>query len=63
MTSTWLCSRNDLIANAAVLAAATAVWRLESVWPDMIVGVAIAVLFVRTAKGRDPRHSRRTGRS
>ncbi|MFN3258723.1 MAG: cation diffusion facilitator family transporter [Ilumatobacter sp.] len=49
MTSTWLCSRNDLIANAAVLAAAAAVWRLDSVWPDVIVGVAIAVLFLRTA--------------
>lgn len=50
MTSTWLCSRNDLIANAAVLAAAAAVWQLESVWPDVIVGVAIAVLFLRTAR-------------
>jgi len=50
MTSTWLCSRNDLIANAAVLAAAAAVWRLDSVWPDVIVGVAIAVLFLRTAR-------------
>lgn len=51
MTSTWLCSRNDLIANAAVLAAAAAVWRFDSVWPDVIVGAAIAVLFLRTAYG------------
>lgn len=50
MTSTWLCSRNDLIANVAVLAAAAAVWQLDSVWPDVIVGVAIAVLFLRTAR-------------
>ena len=50
MTSTWLCSRNDLIANAAVLAAAAAVWQLDSVWPDVIVGVAIAALFLRTAR-------------
>ena len=49
MTSTWLCSRNDLIANAAVLAAAAAVWQLDSVWPDVVVGVAIAVLFLHTA--------------
>ena len=49
MTSTWLCSRNDLIANAAVLAAAAAVWQLDSAWPDVIVGVAIALLFLRTA--------------
>ena len=49
MTSTWLCSRNDLIANSAVLLAAAAVWQLDSVWPDVIVGVAIALLFLRTA--------------
>lgn len=57
MTATWLCSRNDLIANAAVLTAAVAVWQLDSVWPDVIVGVAIAVLFLRTASAviRDAR--------
>lgn len=50
MTSTWLCSRNDLIANAAVLAAAVAVWQFDSVWPDVVVGVAISALFLRTAR-------------
>ena len=50
MKSTWLCSRNDLIANGAVLAAAAAVWQLDSVWPDVIVGVAVALLFLRTAR-------------
>lgn len=57
MTSTWLCSRNDLIANAAVLAAAAAVWQLDSVWPDVIVGVAISLLFLGTARNviRDAR--------
>lgn len=50
MTSTWLCSRNDLIANVSVLAAAVAVWQFDSVWPDVVVGVAISVLFLRTAR-------------
>ncbi len=49
LRSTWLCSRNDLIANAAVLGAAVLVAWSESLWPDLIVGAAIAVLFVRTA--------------
>lgn len=49
MRSTWLCSRNDLIANTAVLAAAAVVWWLDNRWPDVIVGVAIAALFLRTA--------------
>ena len=49
MRSTWLCSRNDLVANTAVLGAAVLVWMLDSRWPDVIVGVAIAALFLRTA--------------
>ena len=49
MRSTFLCSRNDLIANSAVIGAAGLVWFLDSVWPDVIVGVAIAALFLRTA--------------
>jgi Co/Zn/Cd efflux system component len=49
LRSTWLCSRNDLIANGAVLAAAVLVAWSESLWPDVIVGVGIAGLFLRTA--------------
>ncbi len=49
MRSVWLCSRNDLIANTAVLGAAGLVWALDSKWPDIVVGVAIAALFFRTA--------------
>ncbi len=49
LRSTWLCSRNDLIANGAVLVAAGLVAWSESLWPDVIVGIAIAILFLRTA--------------
>lgn len=49
MRSTWLCSRNDLIANSAVLGAAALVAVSNSPLPDVIVGVAIAALFLRTA--------------
>jgi len=49
LRSTWLCSRNDLIANAAVLAAAALVAWSGSGWPDIIVGIGIAILFLRTA--------------
>jgi Co/Zn/Cd efflux system component len=49
LRSTWLCSRNDLIANVSVLAAAAAVARFASPWPDFVVGIAIAALFLRTA--------------
>ena len=49
MRSTWLCSRNDLIANSAVLGAAALVALSDNPWPDVLVGIAIAVLFLRTA--------------
>jgi cation diffusion facilitator family transporter len=49
LRSTWLCSRNDLIANLAVLGAAGLVARLGALWPDVVVGVGIALLFLRTA--------------
>lgn len=49
MRSTWLCSRNDLIANAGVLLAAGASYYLASQWPDVVVGVVIASLFLSSA--------------
>jgi cation diffusion facilitator family transporter len=49
MRSTWLCSRNDIIANLSVLAAAAGVKVFEASWPDILVGAAISVLFSRSA--------------
>lgn len=49
MRSVWLCSRNDLIANVAVLVAALAVWMTLSPWPDIAVGALICVVFLRSA--------------
>lgn len=51
MRSVWLCSRNDLVANTAVLVAAAGVWATRSVWPDVIVAFGIALLFLRSATG------------
>lgn len=50
MKSTWLCSRNDLIANTSVIVAAVLVGFTGSFWPDVIVGLAIAVLFLHSAR-------------
>jgi cation diffusion facilitator family transporter len=49
MRSVWLCSRNDIIANVSVLVAALGVWLVNSQWPDIIVGLGIALLFLRSA--------------
>lgn len=49
MSSTWLCSRNDLIANVSVIAAAGLVAITGSVWPDVLVGLCVAGLFIHSA--------------
>lgn len=49
MRSVWLCSRNDIIANVSVLFAALGVWLSGSGWPDIIVGLALAVLFAQSS--------------
>jgi cation diffusion facilitator family transporter len=49
MRSTWLCSRNDIIANLSVIIAAGGVKVFDSSWPDILIGVAIAALFLRSA--------------
>jgi cation diffusion facilitator family transporter len=49
MRSTWLCSRNDIIANVSVLIAAVLVAVSGTLWPDIIVGLIITALFLKTA--------------
>lgn len=49
MRSTWLCSRNDIVANVGVILASGAVWVTATKWPDILVGSIIAVLFLSSA--------------
>jgi cation diffusion facilitator family transporter len=49
MSSTFECSRNDVIANVGVLIAAAGVWLAGSGWPDIAAGLVIAALFLRSA--------------
>jgi cation diffusion facilitator family transporter len=49
MRSAWLCSRNDVIANLAVLLAGAGVALTGHAWPDILVGLAIAALFASSA--------------
>ena len=51
MRSAWLCSRNDVLANLGVLAAAGGVARTNSHWPDLVVGVIIAGLILQSSFG------------
>jgi len=47
--SVWLCSRNDAIGNVAVMLAALAVWGTSSGWPDLVVAMIMAGLFLSSA--------------
>jgi cation diffusion facilitator family transporter len=49
MQSTWLCSRNDVLANLGVLVAAIGVRVFHAGWPDLLIGTVIASLFLASA--------------
>lgn len=49
MRSAWLCSRNDVVANAGVILAATGVFLTRSAWPDIAIGLAIAALYATSS--------------
>jgi len=44
MRSVWLCTRNDVIANVAVIAAALGVFGTGSLWPNFAVAIILAGL-------------------
>jgi len=49
MNSVWECSRNDIASNIAVFIAAAGVWLTHAQWPDLLVGLALASLFLASA--------------
>lgn len=49
MSSTFECSRNDVISNVGVIAAAGLVWLLASPWPDIFIAGIVAIFFLRSA--------------
>lgn len=49
MRSAWVCSRNDVAGNAGVLVAAGAVALTGSPWPDIAIGLLLALMFGHSA--------------
>ena len=49
MSSVWLCSRNDIIANTSVLIAAGLVAVTRSPIPDLAVGILLTLIFSKSA--------------
>ena len=47
--SVWLCTRNDCIANIAVMVAGAGVWWSGTPWPDIAVAAMIAGLGLTSA--------------
>lgn len=46
----WLSARNDALANIAIIAAGLVTLRFVSIWPDIIVGVGIAIMNLDAAR-------------
>ncbi len=49
MSSVWECSRNDIFSNVSVFVAAGLVWLTQSGWPDIVIALALVILFLRSA--------------
>jgi Co/Zn/Cd efflux system component len=49
MRSVWVCSRNDVLGNLAVLLAAVGVFGTGTGWPDVIVAAVMAALAIQGA--------------
>jgi Co/Zn/Cd efflux system component len=49
MRSAWICTRNDVVGNLAVLLAAAGVFGTGTGWPDVIVAATMAMLALQGA--------------
>lgn len=47
MKASWIFSTNDVIANIGVIVAGALVWAFRTNWPDLVVGLIIAVIVLR----------------
>ena len=47
LRSAWICSRNDVLGNFAVLLAALGVFGTGTLWPDVVVASAMAALAIQ----------------
>ena len=50
MRASWIFSKNDVIANTGVILGGGLVWALDNRWPDLVIGVIIAVVVLNGAR-------------
>ena len=46
MRASWICSRNDVIANVGVITAGGLVGWFDSSWPDIVIGAVVALVIL-----------------
>lgn len=49
--SAWICTRNDVFANAGVIVAGFLVAYFNSMWPDILIGLVIALIVLQSSIG------------
>lgn len=49
-TAAFLSARNDVLGNAGIIGAGLLTWPMNSVWPDIVIGLMIAALNAGAAK-------------
>jgi Co/Zn/Cd efflux system component len=47
--SAWICSRNDVVGNVAVIIAGVLVGIFSSQWPDIIIGFILAFIVLKSS--------------
>jgi len=47
MRASWIFSKNDVIANVGVVIGGLLVYLLNNRWPDILIGIAIAIVVIR----------------
>ena len=50
MRSAWICKRNDVLGNCAVMLAAVGVFGTGTAWPDVTVAAVMAALALQGAR-------------
>jgi len=50
MRASWIFSKNDVIANTGVIIGGVLVWLLDTRWPDLVIGVLIALVILNGAR-------------
>jgi Co/Zn/Cd efflux system component len=49
LKASWICSRNDMLANIGILISAFLVGRFNSPWPDLLIGSLIAIIVIHSS--------------